>query len=52
MTAVLESRPSEGGAMNTLWTIVTIAVVIAVVGVVVWAFLIAPLTVPRRAAKQ
>ena len=38
--------------MNTLWTIVTIAFVVAVVGVVAWAFVIAPIVVPRRAARH
>jgi hypothetical protein len=38
--------------MNTLWTVVTIAFVVAVVGVVAWVFLVAPIVVPRRAARH
>jgi hypothetical protein len=36
--------------MNTFWAVVTIAFVVAVVGIVAWAFLVAPFVVPRRAA--
>jgi hypothetical protein len=42
----------KGGAMNTLWTVVTIAFVVVVVGLVVWAFLIAPFVVPARSARR
>jgi hypothetical protein len=41
----------EGGAMKTLWT-VTVAFVVAVVAIVAWVFLIAPLIVPSRAVRR
>jgi hypothetical protein len=34
--------------MHTLWTVVTIGVVVAILGVAAWVFAIAPLVVPRR----
>ena len=34
--------------MNTFWTVVTLAVVAAIVLLVVWVFLIAPIKVPRH----
>ena len=37
--------------MNTLWTLVTIGVVIAIVAVAVWVFVMAPFVVPRRHAR-
>jgi cytochrome b subunit of formate dehydrogenase len=37
--------------MNTLWTVVTIAAVVAIVGVVLWALVVAPFTVPSHSAK-
>jgi hypothetical protein len=43
---------SEGEAMNTLWTVVTITFVVVVVAVVAWTFLIAPIVVPRRAPRH
>ena len=38
--------------MNTLWTVVTLAFVVAVVGIAAWVFLIAPFVVPGRAARR
>ena len=38
--------------MNTLWAVVSIAFVVAVVAVVAWTFLIAPIVVPHRAARR
>jgi hypothetical protein len=38
--------------MNTLWTVVTLTFVVAVVGIAAWVFLIAPLVVPGRAARR
>jgi hypothetical protein len=34
--------------MDTFWAIVTFAVVGAIIAVVLWAFVLAPLIVPRR----
>jgi hypothetical protein len=42
----------EGGAMNTFWTVITVAFVVAVVAIVAWVFLIAPLIVPGRAVRR
>jgi hypothetical protein len=36
--------------MATFWTVLTIATVVAIVAVVVWAFVIQPLRVPRHHA--
>jgi ABC-type Fe3+ transport system permease subunit len=46
-----EVDTSEGGVMNTLWTVVTLAFVVAVVGTA-WVFLIAPFVVPGRTARR
>jgi hypothetical protein len=37
--------------MNTLWTVVTIATVVAIMAVVLWALVVAPFTVPSHSAK-
>jgi hypothetical protein len=34
--------------MDTFWAIVTFAVVAAILAVVLWVFVLAPLIVPRR----
>ena len=34
--------------MHTFWAAVTIGVVVAIVGVVAWAFVVAPFVVPNR----
>jgi len=38
--------------MNTLWTVVTLVFVVALVGIAAWVFLIAPFVVPGRAARR
>jgi hypothetical protein len=38
--------------MNTALAVVTILVVVALVAAAVWAFLVAPIVVPRRHARQ
>jgi hypothetical protein len=38
--------------MNTFWTVVTIVTVVAIMGVVLWALVVAPFTVPSHSAKQ
>ena len=37
--------------MNTFWTVITIASVVAILAVVLWAFVVAPFWVPRHSAK-
>jgi hypothetical protein len=37
--------------MNTFWTVVSIVTVVATVGLVLWALVIAPFTVPSHSAK-
>ena len=34
--------------MDIIWAVVTIAVVVALLGVAAWTFVIAPFVVPRR----
>jgi len=34
--------------MDTFWAVLTIAVVVAIVAVVVWAFVVGPIVVPGR----
>ena len=41
----------KGGAMQLLGTIVTIAVVVAILAAAAWIFVLAPLVVPRRRAR-
>jgi hypothetical protein len=38
--------------MHGFWAAVTIAVVVAIVVVVAWTFLVAPLVVPGRRSRQ
>lgn len=37
--------------METLWAVLAFAFVVAVVGIAVWALLVAPIVVPRRARR-
>jgi cytochrome b subunit of formate dehydrogenase len=37
--------------MNTFWTVISVAAVVAIVGVVLWALVVAPFTVPSHSAK-
>jgi hypothetical protein len=37
--------------MNTFWTVITIAAVVAIVAAVLWALVVAPLWVPRHSGK-
>lgn len=37
--------------MGTLWTVITIASVVAIMAMVLWAFVVAPFTVPRHSRK-
>jgi hypothetical protein len=38
--------------MNTFWTVVTIAVVVVLVAVALWAFVVAPVWVPRHSGRR
>jgi hypothetical protein len=38
--------------MDTLWAVITFAVVAAILGVALWVFVIAPLVVPNRRAHR
>jgi hypothetical protein len=44
-------RREQGPGMDTLWTVITIAAVVAIMGVVLWALVVAPFTVPRHSGK-
>jgi hypothetical protein len=37
--------------VDTLWTTITIAAVVAILAVVLWAFVVAPFWVPRHLGK-
>jgi len=37
--------------MDTFWTVITIAAVVAILAAVLWAFVVAPLRVPRHSGK-
>jgi hypothetical protein len=37
--------------METLWTVITIVCVVAIIALVLWAFVVAPIRVPRHAGK-
>jgi hypothetical protein len=37
--------------MDTLWTVATIAAVVAIMAVVLWALIMAPFWVPRHSGK-
>ena len=50
-TVILESI-GRGGEMETLWAVVAIAFVAAVVAVTAWVLLVAPFVVPARAARR
>jgi hypothetical protein len=45
--AICRDDAKEDG-MDTFWAIVTFAVVVAILAVVLWVFVLAPLIVPRR----
>jgi signal peptidase I len=44
-------RQGQGHAMNTFWTVASIAAVVAIVATVLWALIVAPFTVPSHSAK-
>jgi hypothetical protein len=37
--------------MDTLWTVITIAEVVTIMAMVLWAFVVAPFWVPRHSGK-
>ena len=37
--------------MNTFWTVITIATVVAILAVVLWALVVAPFSAPRHSGK-
>jgi len=37
--------------MNTLWTVISIASVVATLAVVLWALVVAPFSLPEQAGK-
>jgi hypothetical protein len=37
--------------MSTFWTVITLAMVVVILGAVLWAFVVAPLWVPRHSGK-
>ena len=43
--------PEQARGMNTLWTVITIATVVAIVAAVLWAFVVAPFWVPGHSGK-
>ena len=51
--APMHQRPvrSEGRGMNTLWTVISIASVVATLAVVLWALVVAPFSLPEQAGK-
>ena len=48
LVATVTIRRKRGGTMDVFWTVVTIAVVAALVCAVLWVFVIAPFVVPNR----
>ena len=46
-TPLGEQRPG----MDTFWTVITVAAVVAILAAVLWAFVVAPLWVPRHSGK-
>jgi hypothetical protein len=38
--------------VDTFWTIITIAAVVAILAVVLWTFFVAPVWVPRHSGKS
>jgi hypothetical protein len=37
--------------MDTLWTVITIACVVSIIAVVLWALVVAPFTVPPHSGR-
>jgi hypothetical protein len=37
--------------MSTFWTVITLAMVVVILGAVLWAFVVAPFWVPRHSGK-
>ena len=44
-------RREQGRGVDTFWTVITIAAVAAILAVVLWAFVVAPIWVPRHSGK-
>lgn len=44
-------RREQGCVMDTFWTAITIAEVVVIVAIVLWAFVVAPFWVPRHSGK-
>ena len=45
-------RREQGRGVNTLWTVITIVAVVAILAAVLWAFVVAPFWVPGHSGKQ
>jgi len=41
----------QGRGVDTLWTFIAIAAVVAILAAVLWAFVVAPFWVPRHSGK-
>ena len=44
-------RLEQGRGVDTLWTVITIAAVVTILAAVLWAFVVAPIWVPRHSGK-
>jgi hypothetical protein len=45
-------RSSQGGAMETVLTVVALAFVVATILLALWVFVIAPIVIPLRSARR
>ena len=45
-------RREQRGGMNTVFTVVTVAVAVGIAGLAAWVFLVAPFVVPGRHAHR
>jgi hypothetical protein len=44
-------RREQSRSVNTLWTVITIAAVVAILATVLWTVVVAPFWVPRHSGK-